>query len=477
MMKARILIVEDSFIVAHHLQSTLEAEGYIVLDKCDSAERALEVVEKNKPDLVLMDIMLTGPMDGIEAALHIKHKHSIPVIYITALTDRDTIQRAKITEPYGYLTKPFEDREIFTVIEMALYKHEIESKLRASEEKYLSTIKAISDCVLVVDCDYKVTYINPSAERLIDMKSSEAAGKEIYEVLKLHDEFSQEVLNPVQCYIHAGEHSSMPSPAILTAKNGKEIPVGESGISLLIDSKERISGLVLVFKDLTEKRALEKLTEDFERQKVTALIEGQEQERSRIARDLHDGLGQILNAIKINANIVISNKTDAASVNRLLDEAIQESVRISENLLPSKLNDFDLPTCLKSLCNQVSRSTQMNVLFSSQDVVTPVSKSVKVNFYRIAQEAVNNAIKHSEAKDISVQLVEDANLLRLTIEDNGRGFTSTKTTDLYKHNGLINMRDRARIMKGKLSIESDINRGTLIIIEVPLEKQTTYAEI
>jgi len=115
--------------------------------------------------------------------------------------------------------------------------------------------------------------------------------------------------------------------------------------------------------------------------------------------------------------------------------------------------------------------------FSSQDVVTPVSKSVKVNFYRIAQEAVNNAIKHSEAKDISVQLVEDANLLRLTIEDNGRGFTSTKTTDLYKHNGLINMRDRARIMKGKLSIESDINRGTLIIIEVPLEKQTTYAEI
>src|SRR5882672_4927030 len=114
MSKASILIVEDSFIVAYHLQATLESEGYQVLDKCDSGETALQSVELQKPDLVLMDIMLNGKMDGIEAASILKSKFNIPVIYITALTDKDTIARAKVTEPYGYLTKPFEDREIFT---------------------------------------------------------------------------------------------------------------------------------------------------------------------------------------------------------------------------------------------------------------------------------------------------------------------------------------------------------------------------
>ncbi len=142
--KAGILIVEDSFIVAYHLQTTLESEGFRVLSTQDSGEGALEFIEKQRPDLVLMDIMLNGRMDGIETARIIKLRYNLPIIYITALTDKDTIQRAKITEPYGYLTKPFEDREIFTVIEMALYKHDIETRLRQSEEKHF-TARSISD--------------------------------------------------------------------------------------------------------------------------------------------------------------------------------------------------------------------------------------------------------------------------------------------------------------------------------------------
>src|SRR6218665_1518222 len=140
MSKAGILIVEDSFIVAYHLQATLESEGYTVLNRCDSAEAALQFVESSRPDLVLMDIMLSGHMDGIEAASVLKSTYNVPVVYITALTDKNTIGRAKVTEPYGFLTKPFEDREIFTVIEMALYKHDIESRLKQSEERYFSTV-------------------------------------------------------------------------------------------------------------------------------------------------------------------------------------------------------------------------------------------------------------------------------------------------------------------------------------------------
>jgi CheY-like chemotaxis protein len=126
MSKAKILVVEDSFIVAYHLQAVLEGEGYTVLGKCDNGESAIELLSKKKPDLVLMDIMLAGELDGIQTATIIRTKFNLPVIYITALTDKDTISRAKVTEPYGYLTKPFEDREIFTAIEMALYKHNID---------------------------------------------------------------------------------------------------------------------------------------------------------------------------------------------------------------------------------------------------------------------------------------------------------------------------------------------------------------
>src|SRR5258706_500654 len=98
MSTARILIVEDSFIVAYHLQTTLESEGHIVVGKCDSGEKAIELAETLHPDLVLMDIMINGKMDGIATAFFLKKQYNIPIVYITALTDKDTISRAKITE-------------------------------------------------------------------------------------------------------------------------------------------------------------------------------------------------------------------------------------------------------------------------------------------------------------------------------------------------------------------------------------------
>jgi PAS domain S-box-containing protein len=475
--KAKILIVEDSFIVAVHLQTTLENEGYEVFAKFDSGEAALEFIEKNKPDLILMDIMLTGKLDGIETAGIIKEKFRLPVIYITALTDKDTIQRAKITEPYGYLTKPFEDREIFTVIEMALYKYRIESALRQSEEKYFSTVSSISDAVVVIDRDFKITFINPSACAMVHWVSSEAVGVLVQEVILLKDATTGEFpVNPVQCLLGSVSLSAMPDNLMLVGRNGVERPIGESSLSPLLDSRENFAGLILIFNDLTERREHEMLLRDLERQKMASLIEGQERERSRIARDLHDGLGQMLNAIKMNANVITQNHSDAANLYRLIDEAIQESIRISENLLPAKLKDFDLGTCLRSLCNQLGKAAggiQIGFVNSSQLSVT--NQFQKINLYRIAQEAINNAIKHASATSVTVQLSEDLENLRLTIEDDGKGLISQKELDLYKNNGLVNMRDRAEIMGGRLTIESDENRGTIVIAEIPMTKTLAYA--
>lgn len=469
MPKANIFIVEDSFIVALHLQTTLENEGYRVVGKSDSGESALASMEQIKPDLVLMDIMLTGQMDGIQAAATIKQKFNLPVIYITALTDANTIQRAKVTEPYGYLTKPFEDREIFTVIEMALYKHGIESKLRESEEKYFSTVNSIGDAVIVIDRDFHIAYMNPRAEAMTLYTQAEARGKLIIEVVKLRDETSDEFpVNPLQCVLGGLKLNSMPEGLLLQDKNGNTRPIGESSLSPLMDAKENFSGLVIIFKDLTEKKEHDRAIKELEKQRMAALIEGQEKERSRIARDLHDGLGQMLNAIKMNANVIMQDKTDASTLYRLIDEAIQESVRISENLLPAKLKDFDLATCLRSLCSQMGKGTSATVSFQSMGSRAAIDQSQKVNIYRIAQEAINNAIKHAQAGTITMQLTEEPDRVRLSIEDDGRGLKHSNDQDLFKKNGLVNMRDRAEIMGGHFNMESDDNRGTLILVDVSL---------
>lgn len=477
MSKANIYIVEDSFIVALHLQTTLENEGYRVVGKSDSGEAALHSIERTRPDLILMDIMLTGEMDGIQTAAAVKLKFNLPVIYITALTDPSTIQRAKVTEPYGYLTKPFEDREIFTVIEMALYKHGIESKLRESEEKYFSTVNSIGDAVVVIDRDFKITFMNPSAEAMTQYTQAEAKGKLIMEIVKLRDEQTDEFpVNPVQCTISGTSLNAMPDGLLLHDKYNSSRPIGESSLSPLVDAKENFSGLVIVFKDLTERKEHARTIKELEKQRMAALIEGQELERSRIAKDLHDGLGQMLNAIKMNANALLHNQQEAADFYRQIDEAIQESVRISENLLPSKLKDFDLATCLHSLCKQVNGSNDIQVNFVSIGTPASINQLQKVNFYRIAQEAINNTLKHAHAQNIMVQLTEEPERVQLMIEDDGRGVDMGGEQDLFKKNGLVNMRDRAEMMGGHFTLESDHNRGTLILIDVPLNTFANHGQ-
>jgi PAS domain S-box-containing protein len=469
--KAGILIVEDSFIVAYHLQTTLESEGYRVLGTEDSGEGALIFLEKNKPDLILMDIMLNGPTDGIETARTIKQKYNLPIIYITALSDKDTIQRAKVTEPHGYLTKPFEDREIFTVIEMALYKHDIESRLRQSEEQYFSTIRSISDAVVVLDKHFCINYLNPSAEYLTGWTLPKAQGKPILEVMRVrYTDEEGSYINPMQCGLDGSRMSSLPKNLLLVSSKGHETPIGEGSISPVIDNKENCTGLVMIFKNLTEKTERERLMKEFEIQRMAALFEGQEKERIRIAKDLHDGLGQMLNAVKMSLNLNGTDNKRTEELSKLIDEAIQESIRISENLLPSKLRDFDLATCLRSLCTQMRSSLNLQISFESLGAPQELDQTRKINFYRIAQEALNNAVKHSHASSIIVQLNEEADVIQLSVEDDGQGLAAAeKVKSKSARNGLVNMRERAEIMGGTFIIESDENRGTLIIVEAPIQ--------
>lgn len=128
MKKAKILVVEDQNIVALNIRNKLKNLGYTVPGTASTGEEAIRKAELTNADLVLMDIMLKGEMDGIEAAREIKTRLKIPVLYLTAYTDDETLERAKLTEPAGYISKPFKEEDLHSNIEMALHKHRAEKK-------------------------------------------------------------------------------------------------------------------------------------------------------------------------------------------------------------------------------------------------------------------------------------------------------------------------------------------------------------
>ena len=131
MTRASILVVEDEVIVAENLRVTLSGMGYMVPDTACSSSEALESVEKNLPDLILMDIVLEGSeFDGVETARRIRKNHDIPVVFVTAYADDETLERVKVTEPFAYILKPFNERELYSAIELALHRHQMEQEIK-----------------------------------------------------------------------------------------------------------------------------------------------------------------------------------------------------------------------------------------------------------------------------------------------------------------------------------------------------------
>ena len=157
----RILIVEDETIVALDLKSSLTLLGYAVVGTASSGEEAIAKANETRPDLALMDIILKGEMDGVQAAEAIRADLDIPVIFLTACADESTLERAKVTEPFGYLLKPFEERELHGHIEVALYKHRIEKRLRESEERYSLATQGANDGLWDWNLESQEIYFSP----------------------------------------------------------------------------------------------------------------------------------------------------------------------------------------------------------------------------------------------------------------------------------------------------------------------------
>lgn len=173
----RILVVEDEHIVALDIKMHLERHGYEVPATYPSGEEALAAIEDLDPALVLMDIRLQGQLDGLQTAEEIKRRHNIPVILLTAYADEQTLERAKASQPFAYLIKPFEDRELRTAIVLALYRHQMEQELIRRERLFSTTLKSIADGVVVVDTEERITFVNPVALEILGKTEAQCVGQ------------------------------------------------------------------------------------------------------------------------------------------------------------------------------------------------------------------------------------------------------------------------------------------------------------
>jgi PAS domain S-box-containing protein len=251
------MVVEDERIIARDILESLNRMGYEVPAVAATGDEAIAKAGAANPDLVLMDIMLEGDMDGIQAADQILRRYDIPVVFLTAYGDDSTLQRAKLSGPFGYTLKPFEDRELHTTIEVALHKHKLESRLKESERWLSTTLQSIGDAVIAIDADGKIKLINPVAEAITGWRRHQVEGKSLAETLMIVDEKTRfPIENPMIRAIREGEVVALKKNATLIAKDGTEKSIDDSAAPIK-DDKGNITGGVMVFRDITKRRQAE----------------------------------------------------------------------------------------------------------------------------------------------------------------------------------------------------------------------------
>lgn len=256
--KVRMLVVEDERIVSMDLQRRLKAMGYEIAGSAVSGEEAIQKAEALRPDMVLMDIMLDGELDGIQAAEVIRARYKLPVIYLTAYADSATLERAKITEPFGYILKPFEERELHGHIEIALYKARMEKKLKDSEERYVLATMGANDGLWDWDLSTHTIYFSPRWKSMLGYSEGEIGQHPREWFSRLHPEDRSRVKQQVAAHIK-GKAEHFESEYRILCKDGTYRWVQTRGLALTDGSgkAQRIAGSQT---DITERKLYEPLT-------------------------------------------------------------------------------------------------------------------------------------------------------------------------------------------------------------------------
>jgi two-component system, cell cycle sensor histidine kinase and response regulator CckA len=487
----RILVVEDERIVARSLRKQLSALGYEVVGSVSSGEEAIGQAGGLQPDLVLMDINLEGNMDGVEAAAIIRNRFQLPVVFLTAYSNKEILTRAKVTEPFGYILKPYEDRELHVVIETALYKHRMEQRQRERERWFAATLKSIGDSVVATDDEDHITYMNPAAERLTGWASLEAFGRPLQEAVRL---VCNETRQPVESSLDQATQAATPmNDTLLIARDGLEKHV-ETCVSLITDEQGDAVGKVTVLRDVTSRKHLEEQFLQARKMEAIGQLAG------GVAHDFNNLLTIILGYSDMLLSQLKTNDPMRMFM-KAISDAGERAASLTRQLLAFSRKVVLTPIVLNP--NEIIRETEglLRRLIGEDILLTtvlgPAISRVNVDPGLLGQVLMNLAVNARDAMPQGGKLTiessevhldeayaqrlecQSGHYVKLSVSDNGCGMTpevkahvfepffTTKGVGKGTGLGLATVYGILKQSGGGISLDSEPLRGTTFVVYLP----------
>jgi PAS domain S-box-containing protein len=486
----RILVVEDESIVALDVSIKLEDMGYRVCGCVPSGEEAIAEVERARPDLVLMDVKLQGTMDGIEAVERIRAGFNTPVVYLTAYADKLTVARARETGPLGYVLKPFEVAELRAAIEVALYRHELEQRVRESEQWLSATLKSIGDGVIATDRQGCVEFMNPVAEALTGWTSKEASGRPVAEVLNVVAQDVDASLGGSSTCAPTGKtEPGLDQDLVLVSRGGEQTPIERSAAPIQDDGAD-VVGAVVVFRDITKRRQMEEALRHHSAE-LAALNRQLEAFARTVAHELKDPLGRVLGFTRLLAREAgtMTRRETLRFLGFVERNARSMSEIIDQLLLLAEAREREVPVEPVELSKVVSRATDRVADMISQNRAeiaqpdtwpavlgyAPWVEAVLVNY-------LSNAIKYGgRPPRVRLGATKQADRrVRLWVEDNGPGIPQAAQARLFtpftqldpsssdgSGLGLSIVRLIAEKLGGEVGVESAVGQGSTFSFTLP----------
>jgi PAS domain S-box-containing protein len=507
--RLRIVIADDERIVAADLSRRMTALGYVVVGNVGRGSDAVRVSLELRPDLVLMDIGMDSEFDGINAAAQIRAEADIPVIFVTSYSDKETLRRAKEIGPFGYVLKPFDERELVATVEMAIFRHKMDRKLRESEQLHRALIENTGEGIVFADLEERFTFANPSAEALLGVGPGELDGRSLGEFT------SPETFAAIKSQTEKRRNGVKGSYPIEILRPDGQVRMILITATPQFDGKGELTGTFGIFRDFTDKyRAEEELRQHAEQLRIAkdAAEEASRAKASFLAVMSHEirtpmngviGMTSLLLETPLTPEqrefaeaVRRSGESLLAILNDILDFSKIESGRIELEQQP-----FSLTSCVEEGMELfASRAAEKGVELVG--IIDPSVPDMLVgDVTRLRQVIVNlvgNAVKFTTAGEVCVSVqAQSADVehveLQIRVRDTGIGISRDNLGRLFQPFsqgdlsitrrfggtglGLAISRRLVELMGGTIRVETEEKKGSTFIVTMRARVDTVQPKV